>query len=97
MRSGGSLNVKVRPDAIETAREAARRSGLSLHQWINSAIIGTAAESGVRPRGAHGDPHAAARHSGLDAVNDRLDELARRLDPPVRTAPKCSRGIRRAT
>jgi localization factor PodJL len=80
MRSGGSLNVKVRPDAIETAREAARRSGLSLHQWINSAIIGTAAESGVRPRGAHGDPHNAPRHSGLDAVNERLDELAKRLD-----------------
>ena len=69
--------MKVRPDAIETAREAARRSGLSLHQWINSAIIGTAAESGVRPRGAHGDPHAAARHSGLDAVNDRLDDRSR--------------------
>jgi localization factor PodJL len=75
MRSG-SLNVKVRPDALETAREAARRSGLSLHQWINSAIIGTAAESGIRSHGGQSDTHG--RH--FDAVNERLDELASRLD-----------------
>ena len=83
MRSNGSLNVKVRPDAIETAREAARRSGLSLHQWINSAIIGTAAESGIRPRAAKFHEHKDTRpfeDSGFNAVSERLDDLAMRLD-----------------
>src|SRR5205807_8368419 len=84
MRSGASLNVKgVRPEAIETAREAARRSGQSLGQWLNSAIIETAAEVGVRSprRGFH--QHASewrGENGGFTALNERLDVLANRLD-----------------
>ncbi|MGA2125221.1 MAG: hypothetical protein ABSG76_03620 [Xanthobacteraceae bacterium] len=72
----------VQPDAMETAREAARRSGLSLGQWINSAIIETAAESGMRPGGARSshDEDSRIDDDGFVAINQRLDHLARRLD-----------------
>src|SRR5258708_38282079 len=33
----------VRPDAREAARDAARRSGLSVGEWLNSLIIDAAA------------------------------------------------------
>ncbi len=81
MKSGAQLKLRgVRPEAIETAREAARRSGRSLSDWIGSAIIETAAESGVRPRGQP-DQQDDLDHSGEDdAVHDRLDEIAARLD-----------------
>ena len=67
---------------METAREAARRSGLSLGQWINSAIIETAAESGIRPGGARSshDEDSRIDDDGFVAINQRLDHLARRLD-----------------
>src|SRR5438105_4757616 len=39
MKTGAQLKLKgVRPQAIETAREAARRSGQSLGAWLDSAI-----------------------------------------------------------
>jgi localization factor PodJL len=75
MTSGVPFNVTgVRPEAIETAREAARRSGLSLAQWLNSAIIDSAADSGYRSR--------HERYSDRDEprLAERLDEIAERLD-----------------
>jgi len=85
MRPGSSVNVikGVQPDAMDTARQAARRSGQSLGQWINAAIVGAAAESGVRPGGARPSSHdedARSDDSGFVAINDRLDHLAQRLD-----------------
>jgi localization factor PodJL len=75
MTSGVPFNVTgVRPEAIETAREAARRSGLSLAQWLNSAIIDSAADTGYRSR--------PERYSERDEprLAERLDEIAERLD-----------------
>src|SRR6185503_7086842 len=62
------------PEAIETAREAARRSGLSLAQWLNSAIIDSAGDASYRSR--------HERYSDRDEprLSDRLDEIAERLD-----------------
>ncbi|HEY4774537.1 MAG TPA: hypothetical protein VIH40_06925, partial [Xanthobacteraceae bacterium] len=56
MKSGGPWQVRgVRPDARETAYEAARRAGQSVGQWLNAAIIDSAADEGVRPP-PYGDP-----------------------------------------
>ena len=42
MRSGVPWQVQVRPEARETAREAARRSGMSVSEWLDSLIIDSA-------------------------------------------------------
>jgi localization factor PodJL len=39
MKSGGPWNLRgLRPDAREAARDAARRSGMSVGEWLNSVI-----------------------------------------------------------
>jgi localization factor PodJL len=43
----------LRPDARETALEAARRAGMSVGDWLNTVILEQAAEAGVRA------PHAS--------------------------------------
>ena len=50
MKFGVPWSVKgIRPQARETAKEAARRSGMSLGEWLNSVVIRQAAEQGVTP------------------------------------------------
>jgi len=45
MKFGVPWSVKgIRPEARETAREAARRSGMSLGDWLNSVILHQAAQ-----------------------------------------------------
>ncbi|GAC1327890.1 MAG: peptidoglycan-binding protein [Beijerinckiaceae bacterium] len=56
-------------DAREAAREAARRSGVSLGDWLNSVIADRAAEQKLEP----GELDAQAR---LDAVTARLQRLS---------------------
>ncbi len=39
MKSGGPWNLRgLHPEAREAAREAARRSGMSVGEWLNSVI-----------------------------------------------------------
>ena len=71
MKFGVPWSVKgIRPEARETAKEAARRSGVSLGEWLNSVIIDQAAQEGVQALslvdeasdgGAHRDGQRAAR------------------------------------
>src|SRR5262252_4291033 len=72
----------IPPGARETAREAARRSGVSVGQWLNSVILGQAAAQGVAPAPqmapAPDEPHP--RGEGLGAIRQRLDDLGRALD-----------------
>ena len=49
MRSGVPWQVQVRPEARETAREAARRSGMSVSEWLDSLIIDSASREGIEP------------------------------------------------
>ncbi len=50
MKFGVPWSVKgIRPEARETAREAARRSGMSLGDWLNSVILHQAQEDGIDP------------------------------------------------
>ena len=49
MKLGVPWSVKgIRPEARETAREAARRSGMSLGDWLNTMILQQAEEEGVQ-------------------------------------------------
>ena len=42
----------VHPEAREVARDAARRSGLSVGEWLNSLIIDANADADTHPVGA---------------------------------------------
>ena len=83
----------VAPAARETAQEAARRSGLSVGEWLNTTILGASGPS--RPgalRAAAVDERARERQGrpdpGLSALNDRLDILTRQIDRLVNSAPR---------
>src|SRR5947199_1978570 len=79
MTSGAAWNTRpFRPEAMQTAPEAARRSGLSLTEWLNSAVLDTAADVGIctsrRGFGADGPEDDANT-----IIGERLDELAHRI------------------
>jgi localization factor PodJL len=85
MKPGVPWSVdEIPPEARETATEAARRSGMSLAEWLNSTIIRQAGHQGVqaRPRGYRDDD------SSLAAVNERIDSLSRRIEQLMRTGPE---------
>src|SRR5690242_6355803 len=74
----------IDPRARETAREAARRSGVSVGQWLNTVIHGQAAVQGSAPAPA---PTAAPtydeppeRRESIASITQRLDSLSRQLD-----------------
>jgi localization factor PodJL len=55
MTAGGRWNLKgLRPETVEAAREAARRSGLSLGEWLNDVIRerGDYPDAAVQPEDA---------------------------------------------
>jgi localization factor PodJL len=91
MRLGVPWNVKgLRPEARETARQAARRSGMSLGEWLNGVILEQAAEVGVRAPG-HDDEDDETYAGELASVHERLDDLTRRIGQFTRTAEKVTR------
>lgn len=79
MKSGAQLKLRgVRPEAIETAREAARRAGMSLAQWIDTAILETAGDAGIRP--TQRAEAAAPANAAADQPPGNLDPTARDLE-----------------
>jgi localization factor PodJL len=81
MQLGVPWKVKgIRPDARETAREAARRAGMSVGEWLNSVIVDSAFEEGVRLRRRYEPDDDDAEEDNLSGVHQRLDELARQLE-----------------
>ncbi len=84
MKFGVPWSAKgIRPEARETAKEAARRSGMSLDDWLNSVVLQQAAQAGVQPYAPQGAAQANPRE--LAAVNHRLDDLSRRIEQFTRT------------
>ena len=69
MKSGIPWSVKgIEPDVREAAKDAARRSGLTLGEWLNAAIIERAETKPVQPsRFIH--PRVRER---LDSITDEL-------------------------
>jgi localization factor PodJL len=77
MTSGVSVKTAgVRPEALAVAREAARRSGVSVTHWLNAAIIETANEDEL----AAGDEDRAGpdRQAQQAPAPDDLEPLAAR-------------------
>ena len=64
-------------DAREAAKEAARRSGMTLGEWLNSVIADQAAELGV-------DVEDVDEVDRLEAVASRLARMSRGGDVPQR-------------
>lgn len=78
MKFGVPWSVKgIRPEARETAKEAARRSGMPLGDWLNAVILNSAAEVGVTPEP---EDEYSDDQEGLAAVHQRLDDLARKIE-----------------
>src|SRR5215467_9476610 len=81
----------VRPEVREVARDAARRSGLSVGAWLNSLIVEATVHVGA-PTGAHGrpsDPASAARihptsigDAAFAAIRKDIEELKRQMSQP---------------
>jgi localization factor PodJL len=99
MKLGVPWSVKgIRPEARETAKEAARRSGMSLGDWLNSVILHQAEEDGIGAPALGDDDDDSGGHE-LTGVHQRLDELTHRIEKFTRTgpaayAPRNSRGER---
>jgi localization factor PodJL len=73
MRHTVPWSVKgVDQDAREAAKEAARRSGMSVGEWLNAMIADQAAQ------------REAEAETGLASVTRRLDEITQRLDSATR-------------
>lgn len=80
MKFGAKWNVKgVRPQARDTAREAARRSGVSVGEWLNNAIIEYATEEGIAPQ-RNARYAGSDRRRGNEHLANAVDRLDRRLD-----------------
>ena len=93
MKLGVPWSVKgIRPEARETAREAARRSGVSLGEWLNAVIIQQAEEEGVQAPSLDDDDDGdeiATVHARLDDITKRIEQIGR--SGPAAYAPKRNR------
>jgi localization factor PodJL len=100
MKSGGPWNLRgLRPQTVEAAREAARRSGRSLGEWLNDLIEehddyrrAAMAPADDEEVGDYGRAAGLAREE-LGEIHDRLDRLTGQLErlargaAPLRGAP----------
>ncbi|MPZ38851.1 MAG: hypothetical protein GEU95_12455 [Rhizobiales bacterium] len=83
MTSGVPWHLRgVRPELIDSAREAARRSGMSVEEWLDAAIAESARNAGIEPAAQRSSDVDDRRSRGLSFsdVSARLDALARQVD-----------------
>lgn len=71
------------PDAREAAKEAARRAGMTLGEWLNQTIADRAAKFGVDPRG----PARSLAGLAEGPIGETLDQVATRLSRMTRSKP----------
>ncbi len=85
MKFGVPWNTKgIGPEARKTAREAARRSGVSLEEWLNAVILQQGKHEAIEVRGRGGGD---AYGDKLASVNHRIDDLSRRIEQIVLSGP----------
>lgn len=75
----------VDPEAREAAKEAARRAGMTLGEWLNHTIADRAAKFGVEARQA--DARTMGRSLAEGPVAETLDQVASRLNRLTRSRP----------
>src|ERR1700748_1779998 len=96
MTAGGPWSVKgIDPKAREIAKDLARRSGMTLGEWLNQMILDDSEEeSAERKLAAVGSERRArlrsvqgglsvdgeARDAGLERVTSALEGLAQRIE-----------------
>ena len=75
----------IRPEARETAKEAARRSGMPLGEWLNSVILQQAEEEdGGRASSYRDDDDSYGDE--LAGVHQRLDDITHRIEQFTRSS-----------
>ncbi|MBK9083558.1 MAG: SEL1-like repeat protein [Rhizobiales bacterium] len=83
-------------DAREAAKEAARRAGMSLGEWMNSVIADQAADMGVDVDDLGADDRLEAVTARLSRMSGRDDGESRRSRRPVREERRRPAPVRRA-
>src|SRR5215212_7792517 len=80
MKSGIPWSVKgIEPETREAAKDAARRSGMTLGEWLNSKILDSADEQDPSPPVRHQRAPARAETSiRLEDIAEQLSRIARR-------------------
>ena len=78
-----SVNA-VEPDTWATAREAARRSGMSVGEWLEAAIRGTAGDHGLSRHSSQ--PRGSEFQHQLNDISERLDHLMQGQPARARSA-----------
>jgi localization factor PodJL len=90
MRSAPWHVKGVAPAARESAQEAARRSGMPLGDWLNTAILSAASPVPERRRPTPLEVPLSKPAAGRDldpaGLDDRLDQLTRQIDRLVSAA-----------
>ena len=85
MKSGGPWNLRgLRPDARAAARDAARRSGMSVGEWLNTVIEPTEAEDDETWRSNDAEERSADRSVRRSREEFRDREARRQQEPPHR-------------
>jgi localization factor PodJL len=75
----------VDPEAREAAKEAARRAGMTLGEWLNHTISDRASKFGVDPR--QSEARSMGRSHAESPVAETLDQVASRLNRLTRSRP----------
>ncbi len=89
MNSRGAWNVDgIEPSVRERAEAAARRAGMTLNDWLNSTVGGSAPDFGAAqpPIANQGAPDVSDIHQRLDSITRQIDQLsspAKRSEPAV--------------
>ena len=85
MKSGGPWNLRgLRPEARAAARDAARRSGMSVGEWLNTVIEPTEAEDDETWRPADAEERSADRSVRQSREEFRERDARRQPEAPRR-------------
>jgi hypothetical protein len=79
MRSGRARFDNIRPEDRDMVRAAARRSGLSVSEWLDRVITRAACEEDTA-RAATPKSETEAGESTLRAFHARIDDLASKVE-----------------
>jgi localization factor PodJL len=85
----------MRPEARETAKEAARRAGMSLEDWLDAVISKEAGNIGAHPRPPQGDSDSPASESEPKPPEPSVSEPV--ASGPALYAPRRMRNERSPT